>query len=80
MCEDCRVIVVAQAGFDPHGPPRRPKLRTTEDYLRERESGGGPGSAVAYWLRSTPNATPARQTTARLRMRRSRSVRSGASL
>jgi len=41
MCEDCRVIVIAQEGFDPHGAPRRPKLRTTEDYLRERESGGG---------------------------------------
>jgi hypothetical protein len=37
MCEDCRVVVAAQEGFDPHGAPPRPKLRTTEDYLRERE-------------------------------------------
>ena len=38
MCEDCRVIMVAQEGFDPHDAPPRPKLRTTEDYLRERET------------------------------------------
>jgi ferredoxin len=38
MCEDCRVIVVAQEGFDPHDAPPRPKLRTTDDYLRERET------------------------------------------
>jgi ferredoxin len=37
MCGDCRVVVVAQEGFDPHDAPPRPKLRTTEDYLRERE-------------------------------------------
>jgi ferredoxin len=37
MCEDCRVIVVAQEGFDPHDAPSRPRLRTTGDYLRERE-------------------------------------------
>jgi ferredoxin len=41
MCEDCRVIVVAQENLDPHGAPPRPKPRTTEDYLRERDSGGG---------------------------------------
>ena len=40
MCEDCRVIVVAQEGFDPHDAPPRPKLRTTDDYLRERETNG----------------------------------------
>jgi ferredoxin len=37
MCEDCRVAVVTEEGFDPHGAPARPKLRTTDDYLRERE-------------------------------------------
>jgi hypothetical protein len=31
------VVVVAQEGFDPHGAPPRPKLRTTEDYLYERK-------------------------------------------
>ena len=38
MCDDCRVIAVTKATFDPYGAPERPKPRTTEDYLRERES------------------------------------------
>jgi hypothetical protein len=38
MCEDCRVSVVTEEGFDPYGAPARPKPRTTDDYLRERES------------------------------------------
>lgn len=37
MCEDCRVVVMAEEQFDPFGAPRRPPVRTTEDYLRERE-------------------------------------------
>jgi ferredoxin len=37
MCDDCRVAVVTEGGFDPHGAPSRPKLRTTDDYLRKRE-------------------------------------------
>ncbi len=36
MCEDCRVVAVTEQEFDPYGTPR-PKARTTEDYLRERE-------------------------------------------
>src|SRR5579864_1916813 len=40
MCEDCRVIAVTEAGFDPHAAPPRPRLRTTDDYLRERERKG----------------------------------------
>ncbi len=36
MCEDCRVVVVTEEGFDPHGAPPRPAVRTTDDYLRER--------------------------------------------
>jgi hypothetical protein len=39
MCEDCRVEVAVNQGFDPHGAPERDKPRTTEDYLRERASG-----------------------------------------
>jgi len=38
MCDDCRVAVVTEEGFDPYGAPPRPKPRTTDDYLRERES------------------------------------------
>jgi ferredoxin len=41
MCEDCRVAVVIEEGFDPYGGPARPKPRTTDDYLRERESKPG---------------------------------------
>jgi ferredoxin len=37
MCEDCRVIAMTEDSFDPYGGPERPKPRTTEDYLRERE-------------------------------------------
>jgi len=37
MCEDCRVAHVTEEGFDPHAAPPRPRPRTTEDYLRERE-------------------------------------------
>ncbi|MGA8615917.1 MAG: 4Fe-4S dicluster domain-containing protein [Xanthobacteraceae bacterium] len=37
MCDDCRVTVVTEDEFDPHGAPRRPNVRTTDDYLRERE-------------------------------------------
>ena len=37
MCEDCRVAVVTEEGFDPYGAPARPKARTTDDYLREPE-------------------------------------------
>jgi Fe-S-cluster-containing hydrogenase component 2 len=40
MCEDCRVVVMAAEQFDPFGAPARPLVRTTEDYLRERERKG----------------------------------------
>jgi ferredoxin len=36
MCENCRVAVITEEEFDPHGAPARPILRTTDDYLRER--------------------------------------------
>jgi hypothetical protein len=36
MCDDCRVVTVTEENFDPHAPPR-PPVRTTDDYLRERE-------------------------------------------
>jgi ferredoxin len=37
MCEDCRLVAATEADVDPYGAPPRPKVRTTEDYLRERE-------------------------------------------
>jgi ferredoxin len=38
MCDDCRVAVATESAFDPHAGPARPRLRTTDDYLRERET------------------------------------------
>ena len=40
MCADCRVSAMAEENFDPFGAPPRPRLRTTDDYLREREQNG----------------------------------------
>jgi ferredoxin len=40
MCADCRVQAMADENFDPFGAPQRPKVRTTDDYLRERERKG----------------------------------------
>jgi ferredoxin len=37
MCEDCRIAAVTEEGFDPYGAPERPKPRTTDDYLRQRD-------------------------------------------
>jgi ferredoxin len=39
MCDDCRVASVSEENFDPYGPPRTP-VRTTDDYLRERDERG----------------------------------------
>lgn len=36
MCDDCRVTVLSDDDFDPHARPRD-VIRTTDDYLRERE-------------------------------------------
>jgi hypothetical protein len=36
MCEDCRVGFVAEQGFETYGAAPLP--RTTDDYLRERET------------------------------------------
>ena len=40
MCADCRVAAMAEENFDPFGAPKRPAVRTTDDYLREREQKG----------------------------------------
>jgi ferredoxin len=47
MCEDCRVIATTEQEFDPHGAPLRPAVRTTDDYLRERESRARPSEPEA---------------------------------
>lgn len=38
MCADCRVGAMVADKFDPFAGPARPVVRTTEDYLREREA------------------------------------------
>jgi ferredoxin len=45
MCEDCRVVAMVADSVDPYGAPERPLLRTTEDYLREREERERDGKA-----------------------------------
>lgn len=37
MCEDCRVFAATEGGLDPYAAGERPKAKTSEDYLRERE-------------------------------------------
>ncbi len=37
MCADCRAAAMLEQNFDPFGGPKRPAVRTTDDYLRERE-------------------------------------------
>jgi ferredoxin len=37
MCADCRVGAVIEDNLDPFGASPRPRVRTTEDYLRERQ-------------------------------------------
>ena len=37
MCADCRVAAMMADKFDPFAAPARPTVRTTDDYLRERE-------------------------------------------
>ena len=40
MCADCRVQTTAEESFDPFGARPRPPVRTSDDYLRERENDG----------------------------------------
>ena len=37
MCDDCRVIAIANAGNDPMSLGEPPRVRTTDDYIREAE-------------------------------------------
>jgi hypothetical protein len=36
MCGDCRVSFIAEQGFESYGA-QGPTVRTTDDYLRDRE-------------------------------------------
>ncbi len=44
MCDNCRVVAMTNDSVDPYAGPERPKVRTTEDYLREREKAERDGS------------------------------------
>jgi ferredoxin len=39
MCDSCRVEAVINENINPYGMPERPRPRTSEDYLRERDEG-----------------------------------------
>lgn len=45
MCENCRVQTMSEEQFDPFAGPKRPAVRTTEDYLREREEAARKGES-----------------------------------
>jgi len=53
MCDTCRIVTVAEAGEDPMRGAPRPRVRTTEDYLREAEAdkkGNGKGKTPEDFL------------------------------
>lgn len=39
MCDDCRIIDASENAVNPLAGPERPRVRTTDDYLAEREAG-----------------------------------------
>ncbi len=43
MCDNCRVVALANSGDDPFALGERPRMRTTDDYLAEEQS-SGPGN------------------------------------
>jgi ferredoxin len=45
MCADCRVNAMVADNFDPFATTPRPKVRTTEDYLRERDEAARKGES-----------------------------------
>lgn len=45
MCADCRVSAMAEENFDPFATTPRPAVRTTEDYLRERDEAARKGES-----------------------------------
>ncbi|MGL4322798.1 MAG: 4Fe-4S binding protein [Beijerinckiaceae bacterium] len=47
MCDDCRVGAVTRTKVDPYTSALRPAVRTTEDYLRERDLRDKPGEGNA---------------------------------
>jgi ferredoxin len=45
MCADCRVGAMAEESFDPFAAPQRPRVRTSDDYIRERDEAARKGES-----------------------------------
>ena len=56
MCDTCRIELMTTDGIDPYAGPSRPIVRTTEDYLREREMAAEAANDTAA---PNPAANPA---------------------
>ncbi|MEC9369647.1 MAG: 4Fe-4S dicluster domain-containing protein, partial [Pseudomonadota bacterium] len=50
MCNDCRVTAVTNRGEDPFKQGERPRVRTTEDYLKAEEQARATGKSVDDFL------------------------------
>lgn len=58
MCADCRIIVQTESGLDPYAGPPRPAIRTTDDYIAEREGADRDdiGAPADSWPAGSPKA------------------------
>jgi len=50
MCDNCRVVTLANSGNDPFAKGERPKMRTTDDYLAEQKAAGAKGKKADDFL------------------------------
>ena len=50
MCDDCRIISVSESGGDPFTAGERPKVRTTDDYLKAEEQARKTGKTPEDFL------------------------------
>jgi ferredoxin len=50
MCDDCRVVTLSESGKDPFAAGERPRIRTTDDYLRAEEQARRTGRNVDDFL------------------------------
>jgi ferredoxin len=50
MCDTCRVVAMAEEGTDPLKGPPRPRVRTTDDYVRIERRSGKPGKTPDDFL------------------------------
>lgn len=50
MCDDCRIITLSETSKDPFAMGERPRIRTTDDYLRAEEQARATGKSVDDFL------------------------------